>query len=213
MSVVRKGCGCLLVAAGLFLVVYVGLAIDGVDEGCFPLLKRVSFPSGAYRGTVVDAGTGLPIEGAVVVTAIAAGHTVNDWKAFRQMGVGRTVETVLDWSVGRTGPDGAYSFPKEPVRRWMHWRTGKPEFRVFVYKKGYVGYGNGAVFDGHRAVNKPAEAVPGPVTRVALQPWQPGYDHLKHVEFLNRSLPSWGDDSEAAKAFSWERSVGEGMKP
>ncbi len=116
------------------------------------------------RGQVVDAQTGKPIAGAVVLgvwTKIAGLPGLNYHKL---VGV-REVETDAE---GRFVLEAAMRFP------------GEDDEGVTVYKFGYVAWNNLFVFP--TSARRKDTSVPA---MIGLEPFPPGQSHQRHMFFIN----------------------------
>lgn len=135
---------------------------------------------GSRSGRVVDAVTGEPIEGAVVVY-------VWRFSDFMTMPGGRAA-----YYEGTTDKDGRYFIPAQRARKETILEGVRPE-SVVIYKDGY------AVYKLHRTYGKP------PVGRsfghlgqdqkykkrgnlVRLYPWKEGDSHEDHVSWIDTWL-------------------------
>lgn len=139
--------------------------------------------SPAIRGTVLDAVSGKPIEGAVVVA---------EWVDREGFGfyVSSTykVEEKLTDANGEFGLDGV--------------NKANLDLSFSIYKRGYVCWNNKSIFmDGHRTdfLWKTGQTY-------SLVPWQEGWSHWKHVGFIHSVADSRGKAFN--KEFEWEEEEG-----
>jgi len=84
-----------------------------------------------YMGTVVDADTGEPIEGAVVVAVYST----------ESYSVGGSVGHYLDAQEVMTEKNGEFRIPSLTSFTFRPLQTFRPWARMWIYKPGYAGYG------------------------------------------------------------------------
>ena len=138
-------------------------------------------------GTVVDAETGQPIEGAVVLAewSITKGLGLTYSKSYE------VVEAVTD-KEGKVTVSGLFN----PL-------VNHPS--VTVYRKGYVAWNNQYIFpDRKRRVD--FKWSNDCVFR--LEKFRPEYSHIKHVNFIDDTIFSYTANERKLliiKAYEWER--------
>src|SRR3990172_7997079 len=137
------------------------------------LLFLIFFTTGCYgtiTGTVVDAETGKPMEGAVVLV---------EWTKTKGMGLTYTesykvIEVVTDKD-GKATISGVFNPLVDP-----------PD--VTVYKKGYVAWNNKYIFPDYK---KRADFKWENGAVVGLERFKEGHSRADHVYFLH-SITHWG---------------------
>jgi hypothetical protein len=200
-----KGC---LTAVGYFflavVLIIVWQILGTLPEGFGPLGKTIRIKAHTYDGVVLDDATGQPIQAAVVVAALSTRHPANALSGI--LSLGHYYEPVpLDYSIQYTGASGRYSFPLVDIRRRLNWRVKPVKLELFVYRRGYVGYSNQAIFEGRKSsVKSDLRSDKGKIIR--LKPWQEGFDHFEHHSFLNTSVPieNYEEARPVKELFNWE---------
>ena len=143
--------------------------------------QKIYFP---IEGTVVDAETGKPIEGAVVLA---------EWTITKGIGLTATesymiVETVTD----RNGKFKINAYVLNPF-------VNKP--RLTLYKAGYTAWNNRFIFPGY---------IPRKETRwqsnntYAIEKFKEEYSHTEHVSFIHTFTLGLTSDSTFEKAYRLE---------
>lgn len=137
----------------------------------------------SIKGTVLDAETGQPVEGALVLV---------EWT--KQIGIGdyhtasmKVVETVTN----REGKFNAFG----PIHPFVDLPY------VTIYKKGYVAWNNKLIFPDF----KHREQTEGMYERVRLERYKAAYSHNKHIRFISLYSPSAPDEKKNFEAaYEWE---------
>ncbi|MFA4829002.1 MAG: carboxypeptidase-like regulatory domain-containing protein [Thermodesulfovibrionales bacterium] len=153
------------------------------------LLIIFSLSSCSYAGMsgpVIDAETGKPIEGAIVLV---------EWTMTKGIGLTHTdsykvVEKVTDKS-GKFSISGVIN----PLADSPH---------ITIYKKGYVAWNNEYIFPDYKK-REDFKWVNGYVFR--LERFKEGYLYDKHVSFINmtiRSTIAYEKKKKLIEAFDWE---------
>lgn len=148
------------------------IAIIFLTTGCYATIT----------GTVVDAETGQPIEGAVVLV---------QWTVTKGLGLTyheryKVIEVITD-KEGKFTVSGVYN----PL-------VDLPE--VVIYKKGYVAWRNDFIFPNYEK-RKDFKWRNNYVFK--LEQFKKGYSHSKHIDFINTAL-SLNSSSKLVQAYSWE---------
>ena len=141
-------------------------------------------------GTVVDAETGAPIEGAVIlvewtVTKGVPGMTVTERY--------RVVETITD-------KDG-----KATISGVLNPQVNPPV--IVIYKAGYVAWNNEFIFPNYK---KRTDFKWGETQLFKLERFRKGYSYSKHLLFFRPIVHSAGDSKTLPnmyQAFSWETTM------
>jgi HEAT repeat protein len=138
-------------------------------------MKPKTFETGVRSGQVVDAVSGKPIEGAVVVCT----WDVREFLIESNTRKAAQYETTTD-------ENGRYSIPSQKII--TEGISGLEPEHIYIYKNGYVWY---RVYD-----NKPQsfmEYVPGLKLKyqkenniVKLQPWNEKFSHSEHIGIFDR---------------------------
>jgi hypothetical protein len=137
---------------------------------------------GPYEGRVIDADSGRPIEGALVVCS---------WGFHR--GVGNQAPEAVRTSETRTDPDGHYRIAQlRDLPGGLSTRLAR--FSLIVYHRGYVAYRNDRIF--HPRWRRRDFAQRNNVVRLAR--WSPELSHARHLLFV-------GGTPSLREASSWER--------
>jgi hypothetical protein len=129
---------------------------------------------GPRTGRVIDAETGKPIQGAVVVYV---------WKLGGFMGFGNSrirFETTTD-------NDGEYVIPGQRASRDFVLDGGFRQESVIIYRSKYAAYTlRGGWDEGGRSYGQPLEVQEHRRENnlVKLHPWKDGEPHYKHMEWL-----------------------------
>lgn len=156
------------------------------------IMLPVLFLGGCYAeitGTVVDAETGAPIEGAVVLV---------EWTKTRGLpGLTHTesykvIEAVTNKD-GKVTISGTFSPTVNPPH-------------VTVYKKGYVAWNNDYIFPGW-VKRKDFEWRNGFVFK--LEKFKEGYSHYDHSSFIGSGAVSGSGGKLLEDAYLWERKLGQ----
>lgn len=134
-------------------------------------------------GTVVDAETGKPIEGAVVLV---------EWTKTKGFGLTYTesykVIEVLTDKEGKFAIQGVSAFFVTPY--------------LTIYKKGYVAWNNEIVFPGYK---KRTDFEWGKTTIFKLELFKPEYSYDKHTSFISSAIRSTiGKKPLITEAYFWE---------
>ena len=147
------------------------IALFFLTKGCYAEIT----------GTVVDADTGKPIEGAVILV---------EWTKTKGL-PGMSYTKPYDISETVSEKNGSFSIKKilDPL-------VNPP--RVTIYKKGYVAWNNELVFPGWVKREK-FSLVDGMVIR--LESFRKEYSRTDHVYFLH-SITHWG--KMINEAYRWE---------
>lgn len=145
-----------------------------------------SASSSAISGTVIDAETGSPIEGAVVLVEWTKAEGVPGLVSTKSY---KVVEAVTD-------KDG--KFTVEDVKKLL---IDPPD--VTVYKKGYVAWSSRWIFPDWR--NR-TDFKWGTTSLFKLEHFKPEYSYDKHVSFISLSTNSslGGEKTLIEKAYRWE---------
>jgi len=163
---------------------------DSMRSKLLMLLLILTFlPSGCYgeiTGTVVDAQTGKPIEGAVVL----AEWTIT--KGLPGMSYTETYKTIEVL----TEKNGRFTIPEV-----FHPLVNRPPHFV-VYKKGYIAWSNQYIFPTWEK-RKDFEYKNGLTIR--LEHFKKGFSHYDHVSFISSAAISGGGGKLLEEAYSWER--------
>jgi len=149
------------------------------------MLVLVTGCYGPINGTVVDADTNAPIEGAVVMVEWTKTHGIGNYSTESY----KVAETLSD-------KDGKFTLPG-------CYRPFLTEPDVTVYKKGYVAWSSRSVFPDRRKRTdfKWGDGV------FKLEVFKKGYSYIDHTNFIRASINS-SINIEAKKniyiAFRWE---------
>ena len=174
---------------GLALAVAVGCS------SCGPIVKPAPFPHrpdsvepafmlGPYEGRVVDADSGRPIEGALVVCS---------WGFDR--GVGNTAPEAERTRETRTDPDGHYRIARlRDLPGGLSTRLAR--FSLIVYQRGYVAYRNDRIFQPRWRRRDFAQRN----NLVKLARWSPELSHARHLLFV-------GGTPSLREAIRWEQAA------
>lgn len=141
--------------------------------------------STAMTGTVVDAETGKPIEGAIVLV---------EWTKTKGFGLTHTesykvVEVLTD-------KDGKFKVPGV--------RTIFVDSHLTIYKAGYVAWNDEIVFPGYK---KRADFEWGKTNTFKLEHFKSEYSYDKHVSFIRSAINStigYEKKRIMRDAFDWE---------
>ncbi len=158
----------------------------------FIFVAFLMFLAGCYSGiagTVVDAETGKPIDGAVVLV---------EWTRTKGIGFTATesskvIETITDKD-GQFALGGNYS----PI-------GNAPD--LTIYKKGYVAWNNKYIFPGYKQRSNFTWSS-GQVFKMA--PFTSGYSHDEHVTFIKSVIGTtiaYEKKKMLIEAFGWERDL------
>ncbi|MHB8881864.1 MAG: carboxypeptidase-like regulatory domain-containing protein [Thermodesulfovibrionales bacterium] len=159
---------------------YLGLmTIMFMLSGCADEPKTIT-------GTVIDAETGHPVEGAVVLLEWTRSEGLPGLAARRS-------EKVMVATTGRNG-----RFTAEDV---MKVRAAAPD--VTVYKKGYVTWNSRVIFPDQR---KRADFKWGSTDTFKMEHFRPEYSHDQHISFINGAIHSSleSDKIILKQAYQWE---------
>lgn len=153
------------------------------------IILIIFLTSGCYAtitGTVVDAETGEPIEGAVVLV---------EWTKTKGLGLTYTesykvVEVITD-KEGKVTISGVLSPLVDPPT-------------VTVYKKGYVAWNNKFIFPDyqHRKDFKYKDSI-----SIKMDRFKEGFSHNEHISFIETAINStlaYEKKGKIRKAFDWE---------
>jgi len=148
------------------------------------LLLLLNACYGGITGEVVDAETGNPIQGAVVLV---------EWDMTKGLGLSYTTrykvfETVTNGN-GRFTLQGVFNpFVNPP--------------NLVIYKKRYVAWRENFIFPEYKK-RKDFQWKSGTVYR--LERFKRGYSHSKHTSFFLSGISSLGTSSKLSQAYLWER--------
>ncbi len=148
--------------------------------------SRIYFP---IEGTVVDAETKQPIEGAVVLAEWTI--TTMGWLGMPTTYPYKVIETVSD----KTGKFRINTYVLNPI-------VNKPD--LTIYKAGYVCWNNKIIFpdkqrrNGFRWINKQT---------YELERFKSEYSHDSHVNFISILALSLSRDSKLKQAYRWEELI------
>jgi len=153
--------------------------------GCYGPIAKLTGCYGPITGTVVDAETGKPVEGAVVVV---------EWT--KRIGFGhhytkshKLIETLTN-KEGKVIIPGVCRPLLDPVD-------------VTVYKKGYVAWNNYSIFPDD---TKRTDFKWGDYT-FKLERFKPDYSYDKHVSFISDAAHFvFGNKKLISQAYQWEES-------
>jgi len=145
------------------------------------LLFMASGCYGEMTGTVVDAETGAPIEGAVILVEWTVTKGVPGMRVTEKF---KVIEKVTD-KEGKV----AISEELDPL-------VNPP--RITIYKKGYVAWNNQHIFPTWK---KRTDFRWTEGTTVKMEPFKREYSRAEHVYFLH-SVTHWGELIN--EAFRWE---------
>jgi hypothetical protein len=145
-------------------VVSAALGLMMVAQGCSSYMEM--------SGTVLDAKTGQPVEGARVAIVWSV-KTGPDGSAF---GGKRVADT-----------DAAGHFVIEDAPKWQN------DVYFAIYKQGYICWEPTGVFNGTRGEYRDMghQWRPGHQT-YRLEPWVEGYSHDEHLRFISRAIKGSG---------------------
>lgn len=160
-------------------------------------LARKADLLGPYTGRVIDSGTGKPVAKAIVYAS---------WELVR--GVGFVVPGGSNVHVSYTDTDGRYVIPKLSDLPSGASRA-VANFRVVVYRRGYVAYRSDRVYPGDERRFDFVQLE----NRVSLERWNPDLSHVDHLRFIGgggalRKTSAW--EVQAAVAQIEGRRVGSG---
>lgn len=158
---------------------------------CLALMMVIFMATGCsaepkiITGTVVDAETGSPIEGAVVLVEWTKAEGLPGLVSTKSY---KVVEAVTD-------KDG--KFTVEDVKKLF---IDPPD--VAVYKKGYVTWSSRWIFPDWR---KRTDFKWGKTDTFKLEKFRPEYSYLKHTSFIHSATnSSLGSKEMIKKAYRWE---------
>ncbi len=199
-----KGWKFLLLTAGIFVgVILLGIVLLVLD---FWVKRPIVLWAGSYNGRVTDGATGAPLEGAAVYMSWTAARRLNPLEHLFMWDRYRDHEFVWEALV-YTDAQGYYRAPEENIYRWFRIRTGSPEVKVVVYKKGYVAYASDAVFDGKNTIDAPRDYFRKKGNVVSLLKWKNNYSPEFHYYFIKRRII--GNDKKISNAIlnmaDWEK--------
>ncbi len=155
-----------------------------LNAGCVPVGNNPAYPSIDVQ--VVDAETGEPIEGAVLL----AQWTITTFLYESASSNYKVVEKVSDEN-GRMTVPGVFKF-------------GVNEPKIVVYKKGYVAWRQDYIFPDYRE-RSDFKWRDGYVFE--LERFKPEYSHEDHVSFLDGSNSSY-TSGMLSDAYRWEALLG-----
>lgn len=148
----------------------------------FLMLRPSSYPP--ITGTVVDAVTGQPIEGAVVLV---------EWTKTHGIGEHWTESFKVEEAV--TNKEGKFTVAGLDARS-----VNPPN--LTIYKKGYVAWNNEYIFPGYKK-REDFSWRSGYVFR--LEHFKPEYLHSDHISFIHRSIRlGLGRKKIIGEAVYWE---------
>ncbi len=143
--------------------------------------------AGTIRGQVVDAQTGPPIAGAVVLGVWTKGAGLPGLSHTELVGVRET----------ETGTDGRFEL--EEVRGWL-----LDEKSITIYKFGYVAWNNLFIFPSFQ--RRESARIPG---EIRLDDFPLRGDHRKHLDFIDQAgsifMYGWQDIPKLHRAIERER--------
>ena len=147
----------------------------GITTGC----------SEPINGKVIDAETGQPIEGAVVLVEWTRKCGIGDYRTDSV----RVVETATNKEGMFRVPPGLTPFAEPP--------------HLTIYKKGYVAWNNGFIFPDYKHRKQNVEIY----GHIRLENFKETYSYDQHVSFL-RTCTNWAlADHKKRKfeaAYQWE---------
>jgi len=126
---------------------------------------------GSITGTVVDAHTGQPVEGAVVLVEWT--KTSGKWIGLRATSSYKVVETITD-KAGKFEIRAVFSQNADPPH-------------LTIYKKGYVAWNNEFIFPGYKK-REDFQWESGYVFR--LEEFKKVYSYNDHIDFIRSSINS-----------------------
>lgn len=135
---------------------------------CLVFALAITGCATTLRGQVVDAQTGQPISGAVILGVWTKGGGVPGLSHTDLVGV-REAET-----------DGEGRFELEGVSGWL-----LDEKKITVYKFGYVAWSNEILFPSFK--NRPERQLP---PEIRLERFPAGASHREHMTFINSATSS-----------------------
>ena len=154
---------------------FLAVMMSFLSTGCY----------GEITGTVVDAETGKPIEGAVILV---------EWTKTKGLGLTHTesykVVEVLTDKEGKATISGTFSpFVDYPD--------------VAVYKKGYVAWSSRIIFPDH--INRTDFKWKNNYV-FRLEHFKPEYSYIDHSSFIGRAINAGLSDKKIIyEAYKWER--------
>ncbi len=151
----------LIAAVAAFLL---ALALVGCEA---PPTEKAPAATDDVSGVVVYAGTGEPVEGAVVLA---------QWDVTK--GFGHTYHKVVKIEEVVTGKDGRF-FISAPAKEYFN----KPD--VVAYKPGYVAWRNDDIFPSWEKRN---DFKFGPDVKVELEVFKEGYSRNQHHGFMSSGI-------------------------
>lgn len=173
----------LFILGVVFVSVSYGISNDVLEGLQSPLDSPATFQTGSRSGRVIDAVSGKPIEGAVVVYT----WDIRVFFIESSTRAGTLYETT-------TNKDGKYVIPSQSIKSEGGVLSSLEPEEVFVYKYGYVWY---RVFDNE--VQSFMTYVPGLQQNyrrennvVKLQPWIEELSHDEHIGIFDRLSPIGG---------------------
>jgi len=147
------------------------------------ICSSCSASSSGISGIVVDAETGKPIDGAVVMV---------EWTKTKGIGLTHTesykvVEVLTD-------KDGKFKVPGV--------RTIFVDPHLTIYKKGYVAWNDEVIFPGYK---KRTDFKWGETHTFKLEHFRPEYSYDKHTSFISSAISSTiGKKPLITEAYYWE---------
>lgn len=142
----------------------------------------------SMSGTVVDAETGKPIEGAVVLVEWT--YTSGKWMGLRSTSSYKVVETITDKEGKFKVSDVLNPFVDPP--------------HVTIYKKGYVAWNNEYIFPDYKK-REDFQWRSGYVFR--LEHFKPEYKYANHTFFIHTAIRlGLGEKKLIINAIDWEES-------
>lgn len=145
--------------------------------------------SGCYAsmsGTVIDAETGKPIEGAVILVEWT--YTSGKWIGLRTTSSYKVVEVITD-------KEGKFK-----VSGVVNPFVNTPE--VTIYKKGYVCWSSRIIFPDYR--NR-TDFIWGKTYTFKLEHFKPEYSYIEHTSFIGSAINSGlGEKKLMEDAYYWE---------
>ena len=145
----------------------------------------------AISGTVVDAETGKPIEGAVVLVEWT--RTSGKWIGLRATSSYKAIETTTDETGKFTVPDVLNPLVDPP--------------HLTIYKKTYVGWNSQFIFPDYK---KRMDFKWGKGNLFKLEKFSESYSYDKHVDFIGLCIglsQNFEEKMEIYNAYEWERNL------
>jgi len=147
--------------------------------------QKIYFP---IEGTVVDAETGKPIEGAVVLA---------EWTITR--GIALTATEPYEAVEMTTTKNGKFNINIHVLNPFVN----KPD--LTIYKAGYVCWNNKFIFPGYKPIG---EYMWKSNLTYAMEKFRKEYSYIEHVHFIESRVTTFTlveNKSAFIKAYWWER--------